>query len=118
VKGTTALHTVTLLERAAGARLAAAYVQVLKLQTCRRDVLERSTAARRALHSKKSWSAFACIALSNHLVRNAAASSELLARRRTLLELGARLAQEKARWANARVGLRRRAARARPQTHG
>jgi hypothetical protein len=81
-------------------------------------VLEHSAAARRALHAAGTWSAFACIALSNHLIKTAAISHELLARRRALLQLGGVLAREKARWARARVGLRRRVARAMGSSRG
>jgi hypothetical protein len=106
------LETIALLERAAGAALAGAYARASAAERHRRGVLERSLRARQSLAARPLWTAFACISLSNHLSANAREASALLARSRSLLDAGRRLAKQKGRWAAARVGLMRRAARA------
>jgi hypothetical protein len=109
-----ALRSIRTLERAAAARLAAAYVQLASLQSQTRKILARSSAARRAIHASSTWSAFECTLLANHLHRNAAVVSDLLARRCVMLERGNKLAREKVRWAKARVALQRRVTRGGP----
>jgi Zn-dependent oligopeptidase len=111
LRGRTA-ETIALLERAAGAALAGAYARASAAERHRRRVLERSLRARQRLAVRPVWTAFACISLSNHMAANASEASALLARSRSLLDAGRRLAKEKARWGAARVGLMRRAARA------
>jgi len=114
VKRSRTLQSIELLERAAGAQLAALHARLLALRAQRNAVLAQSAAAKRILHARRLWSAFDCAMVTNHTLWSAAASSAISIAQRATLADGARFAKEKARWATARVGLARRAARAEP----
>lgn len=106
------LFAVSTLERVAGAQLHVAGADLAALQSQRAQLVERSSGAKRRLLACKTWSAFACAALVNHVAKSAALSAHNLARQRAILTRGARLSRIKLRWAAARAGLTRRYARA------
>lgn len=109
----TALAAVSLLERAAAARLRATHTELVALQSRRIQLLERSSDSRRRLRAGLTCSAFACAVVANHLAKCATLSATNLSRQRALLARGERYARLKQRWAAARLGLTRRLTRSR-----
>ncbi|HXW52353.1 MAG TPA: hypothetical protein VEJ41_10210 [Candidatus Acidoferrales bacterium] len=105
------LFAVSLLERAAAASLRATFAELQHLQARRARLIAKTNRARRDLFAGGSARAFGCAVLMSHLAKSAVLSTENLAQQRALLARGAKLAQIRRRWATARVGLERRAAR-------
>jgi hypothetical protein len=105
------LAAVGSLEQAAAVRLTVAHAELALLQAQRAALLARSGEARQGLLAQPTWCAFACAVLANHLAKCAALSAQNLARQRAVLARGAQLVGIHRRWAGARRGLLRRAAR-------